>query len=79
MKKKVKVIRTANKTIVIYSEPTKARDAAPVMQQKPVPVWHNGKHLYYIMPDGRYIPVREGLIWRIIKTLRPSAQFSLAV
>lgn len=77
MKKKVQVIRSANKTVVIYSEPTKARGAKeePVIRQKPVPVYHDGKFVFYIMPDGRYIPRKVGAFWKVLKFIRPNLQY----
>lgn len=77
MKKKVRVIRTAKQTVVIYSEQTREKGAAPQMGQRAVPVYHNGKKIYWIMPDGRYLPVKTGFFWRVLKFIRPRSQFAV--
>lgn len=77
MKNKVQVIRSANQTIVIYREPAKEKKEAPAMKQKPVPVYREGRKLFYIMPSGRYLPVREGWLWHVVKFLYPRANFAL--
>lgn len=75
MKKQVKVIRSADKTIVIYQEPPKEKPAVAAMRQRAIPVSYFGKRVMYIMPSGRTFPVREGMFWRIIKFIRPHAAF----
>lgn len=77
MRNKVKVIRSANKTIVIYGPETKAggTKSVPVMKQKPVLVYSMGKPAYYIMPSGRIFPIRKGRVWRTIKFFFRRAQF----
>lgn len=77
MKKQVKVIRTANQTVVIYRDPPKGKAPIAVMKQRPVPVYQNGRKLYYIsLPSGRCTPVRRGFMWRIIKFIRPSVGYA---
>ncbi len=55
MRKHVKVIRSANQTVVIYrDEPIKkAAVSVPVTRAKAVPVFCMGKFLFYILPSGR--------------------------
>lgn len=77
MKNKVSVIRTAKQTIVIYREPAKGKVEAPAMRQRAVAVYVLGKKHHYILPNGGYLPVREGWFWRVVKFLRPQSQFAL--
>jgi hypothetical protein len=80
MKKQVKVIRSANQTVVIYRDPPKQRAlaVAPIVTQKPVVVRFLGVAKYVIMPSGRMLPVRFGKMWRIIKSVYPRARFAVA-
>lgn len=77
MKKQIKVIRSKGKTMVIYSDEPRERKATekPVMKQKPVPVFRDGKLDYYIMPSGKEYPVRRGMFWKVLKFIKPGAQF----
>jgi hypothetical protein len=75
MKKKIRVIRSANKTIVVYSEPVKEKAAPEPMPQKPFLVREFGTPRYYIMPSGMHLPIRKGRFWQVLKVLYPRAQF----
>lgn len=76
-KNKIKVIRSAGKTIVIYSEQPAGKKATPKMGQRPILVRVLGQRSYYVMPDGSTLPVRLGRFWKFIKIIRPQSRFAI--